>query len=177
MAEKMDVAQVVAMLTAAYPNFNISEITIDVYYETLKDIPADMLKAAAMQAISEPGRKFAPSVGEIRGAVVEIMRKAEGTPGSYEAWQEVVEQMRMTGHTGKPIFSHPLILRTVRVFGWRELCLSENPVADRARFVEAFEQLSKKETADMAMLPAVKAYIETRAGQDMKLLADTWSKR
>lgn len=170
MAEQREVAQIVAMIAAAYPNFNLSEMTVEVYFQTLKDIPTEMLKAATMQAISEPGRKFAPSVGEIRGTVAEIVRRSSGVPSSYEAWKEVLDQARITGHSGKPVFSHPLVSKIVQVFGWRQLCLSENQVADRARFIEAYEQLSLHDLAEMMTLPVVKNYIENKAGNEIRLL-------
>ena len=177
MAEQREVAQIVAMIAAAYPNFNLSEMTVEVYFQILKDIPTDMLKAATMQAISEPGRKFAPSVGEIRGAVAEIVRTASGVPSSYEAWKEVLDQVRKTGHVGKPVFSHPLVHKAVQVFGWRELCLSENVVSDRARFIEAYEQLSSRNLTEMMTLPVVKNYIEFKAGEEVRLLANKWSEQ
>jgi len=177
MAEKLEIAQIVATIGAAYPNFNFSEMTVEVYFQTLKDLPNDMLKMATLQAISEPGRKFAPSVGEIRGSVSEIMRRASETPSSYEAWEEVLKEIRRVGHSGTPVYSNPLIEKTVRVFGWRNLCLSENVVSDRARFIEAYEQFLAKHEAEAITLPAVQKYIENKAKTDMKLLANKLSKQ
>lgn len=172
MTEQKEIAKIVMMIAAAYPNFNLSEMTVEVYFQVLKDVPADLLKAATMQAISEPGRKFAPSVGEIRGSVAEIIRRSSGMPSSYEAWQEVLYQARKTGHAGKPDFSHPMVHKVVQIFGWRELCLSENSVADRARFIDAYEQISSKDLIETMTLPDVKNYIDRKANNEIKLLAE-----
>lgn len=175
MATEREVASIVAIIGAAYPNFNATEMTIEVYFRTLSDLDFELLKTAALHAIAEPGRKFAPSVGELRGAVSEILQRASGMPSSFEAWEEFLQQVRAVGHTGIPQFSHPLVTKTVRVLGWRDLCLSENQVADRARFVQAYEQFVERANRDMSMLPTVSGYIETKASTQIKMLADKLS--
>jgi len=180
MADEKDVMGIVAIICAAYPNFTPTEHTVDVYYETLKDIPADLLKAATMQSISETGRKFAPSVGELRGAVAEIRNVVRGVPSSYQAWQETLSQICDVGSYGNPEFTSPLIAETVRLIGWRNLCMSENQVADRARFIQAYEQLSDRAARDEIMLPQVREYIERNGKalpaptESIQALADLW---
>ena len=172
MATEEQTAVLVAMIGAAYPNFKATEMTLDVYYQTLKDLDYDLLKAATLHAIAQPRRAFAPSVGEIRGAVSDILQQSSHMPSSFEAWNEFLQQARAVGHMGTPEFSHPLVAKTVKVLGWRELCLSENQVADRARFIQAYEQLAERASRDMVMLPSVKGYIDNTASDAIKLLAD-----
>jgi len=172
MATEEQTAVLVAMIGAAYPNFKATEMTFDVYYQTLKDLDYDLLEAATLHAIAQPGRAFAPSVGEIRGAVSDIMQHSSHMPSSFEAWNEFLQQARAVGHMGKPQFSHPLVAKTVQVMGWKELCLSENQVADRARFVQAYEQLADRASRDMVMLPSVQGYIDTHPMDVIKMLAD-----
>jgi len=160
MADEKDIAGIVALIGAAYPNFAPTEHTVEVYYQTLRDIPPDLLKTATLDCIAEAGRKFAPSVGELRGAVADIQRAVSGMPGSYQAWEEVRRAMVDIGFYHQPEFSHPLIADTVRTLGWRNLCLSENQVADRARFIQAYEQLQQRAENDAMMLPEVRGYIE-----------------
>ena len=161
MASIEDVAQIVAVISAAYPNFKATEYTVEVYYRTLQDLPADLLKTAVLQTVSEPGRKFAPSIGEIRGAVVEINRSITCIPSDYEAW-EVVRMAFVDGLDESKI--HPLVLQTIKLLGWRNLCMSTNQTADRARFLEAYNDLvDRKEKGDIA-LPEVRGYIEQRGG-------------
>lgn len=176
MATIEDIAQIVAVISAAYPNFNPTENTVEVYCQTLKDIDAELLKAATLQAISEPGRKFAPSVGEIRGAIIEIRKTVSDIPDSFRAWTEVKKAMVEVGSYRKPEFSSPVIAEAVRAMGWKNLCLSENEVADRAHFVKAYEQLVRRIEADTNYLPEVRGYIEeNRANSEIKLLADKLS--
>ena len=182
MATPKDIAGIVAMISAAYPNFNPTELTVEVYLKTLQDLPGEELQLAAMQCISENGRKFAPSVGELRGAVAEIRRRTANAPSSYEAWQEVQQQiLENGGDYGRPVWSHALVEKTVRVIGWRNLRMSEEQVADRARFISAYEQFEARMLADEMLLPEVRGYIEANGGRllapadQIKLLADKWS--
>lgn len=181
MADIQDVAQIIGVISAAYPNFNPSELTAEIYYQTLNDIPADELKTATLHCITESGRKFAPSVGEIRGAVAELRGYSGNVPSSFQAWEEVLEQFRVTGYYREPQFSHLLIEKAVRALGWKELCQSENQVADRARFIQCYEQLTDRATREEMLLPEVRGFIEANGARlqapadAIKLLADKWS--
>lgn len=168
MANYQDVAEVVALLAAAYPNWNATEYTAEVYYQDLKDIPSEELKVAAQHCRTENGRKFAPSVGEIRGAVSELRSYAANVPSPFQAWQEVLQQMNENGGDfGNPVWSHPLIERAVRAIGWRNLRMSENPVADRARFLQCFEQLQERAARENMLLPEVRGYLEVNGARLM----------
>ena len=183
MATEKDIAEIVGVISAAYPNFNPSEYTVEVYHQTLKDIETDLLKAATLQAISEAGRKFAPSVGEIRGAVGEIRKQVMNIPSSYQAWEEVQKQIvENGGDFGTPVWSHSLVEQTVSAIGWRNLRMSENQTADRARFIQAYEQLQPRAEKEEMQLPEVRGYIEANGGKrlapvdEMKRLSEGMSK-
>ena len=173
MASKKDTAEVVAVISAAYPNFNATEYTVEIYYQTLKDLSAELLKAATLQAVSEPGRKFAPSVGEIRGTILEIRKMQAGVPSSFQAWGEVRQAMIDVGSYNKPEFSSGFITEAVKIMGWRNLCLSENDVADRAHFSKIYDQLLERAEANESLLPQVRGYIEdNRVADGVKLLTE-----
>lgn len=181
MSNLTDIAQIIDVMSAAFPNFSFTEKTVEIYYQTLNDIPSDELKAATLHCITESGRKFAPSVGEIRGAVSQLRGMSSNVPSSYEAWEEVLQQFRDAGYYRDPVFSHPLIDRAVRSLGWRELCQSENQVSDRMRFIQCYEQLLDRATRENMLLPEVRGYLEVNGARllspmdSMKLLADKWS--
>lgn len=179
MAEPRDIDQIVNMLRIAFPNWHPDDInmTKEIYFQMLQDIPSEELKAAVLHCVTESGRAFAPTIGEIRGAVVELRSYAANVPSSYQAWQEVLQQFSLTSSYGVPIFSHPLIDKAVRTLGWRNLCMSENQTADRARFIQAYEQLTSRATKEEMMLPEVRGYIEANGARlsapaSIKLLAD-----
>ena len=165
MAEKKVIAEVVAVISAAYPHFEPTEHTVEVYWQSLKHYPSDLLRMATLQSVSEPGRKFAPTIGEIVGEILKINQVVNSLPSSYQAWQEVLQQFIETGSYGDPEWSHPLVESTVKTLGWRNLCMSENQVADRARFIQAYEQLEQRAINDALMLPEVRGYIESNGGR------------
>lgn len=92
MANPQDISRVIARLSAAFPNWNVNEYTIQVYCEDLRDIPADELEEAARACRKEPGRAFAPTIGELRAAWMEyrenrpvraLPQLSEGPPPVY----------------------------------------------------------------------------------------------
>ena len=166
MSDITDIAQIVGIISAAYPNWNVTEYTNEVYYQTLHDIPADELKVAVLHCISENGRKFAPSVGEIRGAVAEMRGIASNLPSAYQAWEEVQKQiLENGGDFGKPVWSNSIVESAARMIGWRNLRMSEDQTSDRARFIQCYEQLVVRATRDEMLLPEVRGYIEDRGGK------------
>jgi len=181
MADINDIQQIVNVLMASFPNFKPSAFTPEIYYQTLGDIPTEELRAAVLHCVTESGRAFAPTVGEIRGAVAELRSFATNVPSPFRAWQEVIEQFSLTGSYGTPVFSHPVIERAVKTLGWRNLCMSENQTADRARFLQCYEQLLARATKEEMLLPDVRGYLEGNGAQlsaptSIKLLADKMRK-
>lgn len=174
MADKIEVSQVVAMLGSAYPNFAPTKETVGVYYELLKDLPADLLKVAALQCCSEAGRKFAPSVGELRGAASAIQRKSQGIPTALEAWSETREApyrdyRKYPLYRDGEIFhedpnphqwSHPLVERVARMLGWPKFPDPGNEGVDRAHFLKQYEAELSKYASEAIELPEVTRYIE-----------------
>lgn len=177
MATETDIARLIVLLSAAFPNWTPNDFTAEVYYQDLRDVPSEELFIAAQHCRAEAGRKFAPSTGEIRGAVAELRGYASNVPSSFQAWQEVLEQALATGQYRTPTFSHPLIDQAVRAMGWREICMSENQIADRARFIQCYEQLSERASREEMLIPEVRGYIEANGAllqapmDQVKLLA------
>src|SRR3990167_7053860 len=155
MATEKVIVQVMGVLAAAYPSFSLTRETIAVYQRVLSDVPDELLQHAALDCISK-GRFF-PSVSELRDAALSIKRIGSGNPSAFEGWEEVVRVVREKGHGFLPEFSHPWIGAAVRqIGGWQRLCMSENLVADRARFFEAFQDAERRNTESERTLPQVR---------------------
>lgn len=166
MSTQIDIAQIIALISASFPIFSPTKDTIRAYFECLHDLPAKELKEATLHCISENGRKFPPTIGELRAAVLELRKASVNLPSPYEAWQEVLRQMNINGgENGKPVWSHPLVERAVNILGWRNLRMSENQVADRAHFTETYEQLVARISMEEMLLPEVRAFIESKGGK------------
>ena len=144
--------KVISVLTAAYPNMNISQETIEIYIRFLADISFDVGQAVALKIISQS--EFFPSVAKFRENVLKILPNE--IPGMEAAWAEVTDNFHSTGSWGTPVFSNPIIDKAVQALGWRELCLSENTMADRAHFFKIYENYRKRGVEDSLQLPEIK---------------------
>jgi len=149
--------KVMIILTAAYPQITISKETMKVYERFLIDLSFELGQAAALQLISQ--NKWFPSIAELRQSVIKMLPNE--IPSTEEAWLEVVNQIKSTGSYGTPYFSNDLIGKAVNAIGWRELCLSENQVADRAHFFRIYESYRSREIEDNLQLPEIKRLKES----------------
>jgi hypothetical protein len=158
-----------AFLSASYPRHQLTDETLEAYRAIVGDLDVALFRAAALQIASRDSPWF-PAAGELRSAAFRLLERQAGVPSAGEAWGEVVRKIGEDGHIRVPEFSNPLIKAAVEgVGGWRELCFSENSVADRARFLQVYEVLAKRERETAAMLPAVSDAISQ--------LADGWESK
>lgn len=194
MADKKDILEILGLISVAYPNFKMAQSgdasTADAYMAFLGDIPADLLKLAVIKCCAESGRAFAPSVGEIRGAVGEIQRKAQGIPSALAAWDEICNAPMpypsdpdyVVYYINPPTayrWSHPLVEKTAKQLGWPnfpriENGKFENEIADRAHFFKQYEAASQNNTTEMMELPQVTKYIQ--GSEEIKKLTDRMKK-
>jgi hypothetical protein len=114
--------------------------------------------------------------------VAELRSFAAKVPSSFQAWKEVQQQILINGGDyGNPEWSNPLVEEAVRRMGWRNLRMSEDQTADRARFLQCYEQVVEHATRQEMLLPHVAGYIESRrealtAGNEIKQLAEGMKK-
>jgi hypothetical protein len=157
----------IILLKSAYPRQTFGPETVRVYQMTLSEINPELLQAAVLKHISTS--KWFPTVAEIRAAVVEIVLQTANQPTALEAWGIVIKEIRRVGHWRRPDLP-PAILKAVNdIGGWRQLCMSENNTADRARFVEAYTSRQQRLAHRLQQLPAVTAVEEKLAAQQDNL--------
>lgn len=167
MATDTTIRQVLAVLAAEYPDhFNkLSEEQIAaktaLFVQALADLDDETLKTAALRHIGTS--PFFPKVSELRAAAAAVA--FQPAPDPIEAWGQVLETMRRYGPYGIPCgeaegwgyrpveFDDPITAHIVRQMGWRELCASEEPHTDRARFLDAYARIAQRER-QQASLPA-----------------------
>ncbi|MFZ6027796.1 MAG: hypothetical protein ACOYYS_08785 [Chloroflexota bacterium] len=139
MTNEIEILKALKILGDVYSNSRLSSSSVEVYVQLLADIPAEVLEQAAIEHISRS--TYFPTIAELRAAAFDILEAVDPIPTDYEAWAEVQAEIRRVGNAGQPQFSHALVARAVQLFGWRYLCLSENPVADRSHFIQAYQAL------------------------------------
>lgn len=166
---ELESAKIVAVLLAAFPSAKTTSGTEALYESMLLPLEYAVVNAAVASIIATTRFPTLPTVGEIRATCLELQAGPRRAGG--DAWGEVRRAIQTKGAYRMPgrdlEFSEPLTARAVDALGWQELCLSEMQSADRARFIELYEQLAtsaRKESAT-SQLPAVKAYRELQAAR------------
>ena len=143
------------------------------YHLILGDLDADLLLKAALGLVGTA--TFYPSAGELRRAYFDLVDSAAGIPDAYQAWAEVKALFRrgfsrMRPPTAESV-SHPRVLDALEgIGGWRALCVSENDMADRARYVQAYEAYTKREQYTERMLPGVMETAKRLVARERKAL-------
>lgn len=169
-----DAGKIVAMLITAWPDswrFLSDEQQLysrKLYREFLADLEYPVADAAVRRLVGSA--KKMPSVAEIRAVCMELTDGRLDRGG--EAWGRILKLIGRYGINRRPrvaedvddtpdVFevSDPILARVISAMGWRELCLSENQPADRARVIELYEQLALQFTQDrqttaLAPIPA-----------------------
>lgn len=184
MASKATIANIIAAMKAAFPNYNPDVGTPEepgqtpkMFFVGLADIPDDLLTVAAHSKIFESGRAFAPSIGEIRGEAVRLQAQAAGVPDAWQAYEEAINKPTLGercgdvqilpngtfGYPRKPIeWSHPLVERVAYIMGWPDKFPSTEPGIDRAHFIKAYEAEQARLLSNAGQLPQVTQYVESK---------------
>lgn len=170
MASPETVRWVLELLSEAYPDrFKLGENTLLVWARLLADLDDQALMAAAVEHATQS--KWPPSVAELRELV---FGAAEGpTLTAGEAWERITKAMSRFGLGDIPRFGAAALdgPQTPREFlgemlwkcveglgGWRNLCLSEEGMVDRAHFFKVYEQMNAREQRERRALPEVRDF-------------------
>lgn len=143
-------AKIAMALKTSWPSFQImpSEESKKVWFSMLQDLDYSICQNAIKQIIATS--KFPPSIAEIREKYVEST--SLHLPDAGEAWEEVMNGIRKYGtyeeEKALNSFSAP-VRKAVKRIGFRNLCLSENIVADRAHFFKLYESIVARERDDI----------------------------
>lgn len=169
-----DIRPILKQLFAAYANTQVTPELVAVYTRILSNIPPDDLQVVVDQCIAEC--KFMPTVAEIRERYTALTRSLAALSAA-EAWGLVTGEIRRIGSWGAPQFDDPLTARVVEMMGWRELCQSENQMADRAQFMRMYQEIRDRHDRIDNLLPQARAMLEAHTGRDVQNLIGQTVKR
>ena len=143
-----EAAKLVAVMLVAYPSQGAKlsahqQTTLaEVLADTLGDLSYEQCNAALRVLIQT--RPFMPTVAEIRSTAIDLTRGPVRAGG--DAWGIVLRAISKHGAYRSPgvdfTLDDAIAARCVEALGWRELCLSENATADRARFIELYDAMA-----------------------------------
>lgn len=119
----------------------------------MPDLDANIVGAAVKRHLATSD--WLPTPAQIRRIVHEA--KCGRVRAGGDAWGDVLKAVSRFGINRTPEFDDPITAAAVKRFGWRALCLSENQIADRARFIELYDTLAGAAAEDesVAELPGV----------------------
>jgi hypothetical protein len=142
----------------------LDKLLSGIWLPVLADVPAEMLKASALQYVAR-GNVFFPQVGELREIAFDLMDTAEGRDATpYDGWAEVMRAMRSHSVYDKtaivwrdPIAGHSLDaiggMRSVR------FCSETSLPVLMSQFVKAYRTLQGRVRDEHRMLPDVKQLV------------------
>jgi len=164
MASYETIVKAVALVAKGWPDqdFNIEQAE-QLYMTILGDLPDEAITAAVAQRIAGSS-PFLPRVGEIRQLAIDLMSGVDDTMSAPEAWGYLLRWMRR--YSGVPRWGPdgpiepprlpPLVHKAAQAIGGLGLIsTSDNPAADRARFIEAYNTFLRRARARVATLPQV----------------------
>ena len=148
----------------------IDTARLQAYDLLLAHFPGEVLAAAAQLHASRSD--FFPKPAQLLRAAIEIMGDRNGVPDPYAAWELLQAEIRRTGYLGTPHFEQPALAEAVKRLGWRQLCLSDNPISERARFLDCYQRIVEGEVQRALMPPAVQKLMALRAGARVLLTGE-----
>lgn len=160
-----EAGKLVAVMLAAVPTHRVDPRQVpqmrSAYADLLSDLTYEQCNAALRVLLQT--RTWLPSVADIRSTALEMKRGPRRAGG--DAWGGVLRAISAEGVYRRPgvdfSFSDPVTARCVAAFGWENLCNSELPQADRARFIELYDKLAEQDRKEQ-QAPQLAAARESR---------------
>jgi len=148
---KRDIAKILAIIAAAYPQFEADDLKVNVWQEMLGDLNYELVQQAVKICILRSD--FPPSIAAIRRAATELTNPDELS--AAEAWGMVINAIRHYGsYRSTDAFSSmpPEVVEIAKLMGWQEMCRAENVEVIRGQFIKLYE-IQVKKVAERAVLP------------------------
>lgn len=126
------------------PSFLPDADAFNIWYSLLQDIDYMVAQAAIQKYMLT--NKFPPTIADIREYATTI--KTGEKPLWSDGWEEVLKAIRKYGsyRESEALESMTEITRkSVQRLGFRNICMSENIMADRANFRMIYEQIAERE--------------------------------
>ena len=149
---KQEFAILADAIRTFYPKENIlpNKEAMALWYRELHDLPFPVAEAALRKWVST--NKWSPSIAELRETAANVQNG--DIPDWGEGWEQVCKAIRKYGYyePRKAMeMLDPLTRKCVERLGFVNLCMSENPTADRANFRQCYEILAKREQTRQQM--------------------------
>ena len=153
---KNEVSKIMAVIAAAWRNFEATEAKLNIWFDLLKDLDFKSTLAALKRLMSS-GSPFAPAVSEIRKEVALLTLPAEFRLDLATAWQEASRAVKYYGSDEQEgLNSLSLLVRkAVEALGWDRLLYDDAEVV-RAHFIKFYTELRDNALKEMASPPELR---------------------
>jgi hypothetical protein len=140
-----------------YPGkFLSSKSRKKVWLRMLGDYPSEVVYAAAYHLIAI-SPNWPPNVAKMRETIVGLMHGELDTPNGAEAWEKILLKIQDETAVQLTELEKKALAQTGTLYDLRR---SENSAVDRARYINAFEALVKKQHLERTTLPEIKKLVE-----------------
>lgn len=142
---KKEFATFAAALKTYYPKEQLlpNKEAMELWFRQLQDIPYIVAEAALNKWVAT--QKWSPTIAEIREMAASVIN-GEKLLWS-DGWEQVLMAIRKYGMYAIPeamASFDEITKQTVKRLGFKELCMSENSMQDRANFRMIFEQIAER---------------------------------
>lgn len=160
---KTDFGKFVMALKTYYPKENLlpNNQAVELWFNQLSDLEYEVAELALNKWVST--NKWSPTIADIRETALDV--EVGEAPDWGEAWENVLHAIRYYGSWQQEEAMNSLddvTRQVVRQMGYRDLCMSENIVADRANFRMMYERAMQRKRQDSQLPQSLKALIENR---------------
>lgn len=124
--------------------------SVKIWYQLLKDMPYEIANVSIQKHMAT--NKFPPTVAEIRSGAAEITDKSHDWSDGWESFRKAVGRFGYYRREEAFASMDEITRKVVKRLGWKELCMSENIMQDRANFRMVYEQ-EQNRAVERAMLP------------------------
>lgn len=131
------------------PTFLPDQDAFNIWFSLLHDLDYMVAQAAVQKYMIT--QKFPPTIADIREIATKV--SVGEKPLWSDGWEQVLKNISKYGMctydpdrlTECMNSFDPLTRQAVQRLGWKELCMSENIMADRANFRMIYEQIADRE--------------------------------
>lgn len=144
--DKKEFALFAAALKTYYPKENLlpNSQAMELWFRQLQDIPYELAEITLEKWVST--NKWSPTIADIREHATAV--KCGDKPLWSDGWEEVLRAIGKYGsyRETEALQSMTDITRqAVKRLGFRNICMSENIMTDRANFRMIYEQIADRE--------------------------------
>lgn len=150
------------------PNFLPDGDAIKIWYQLLQDMSYEQLNVAIQKHMLT--NKFPPTIAELREAAVSCMVERKDWSDGWEQARRAIRKFGYYQQEEAFASMDEITRKVVKRLGWKEMCMSENLMQDRANFRMIYEQ-EQKRVEEKAVLPAgLRDQIEKMQGETVKAI-------